>query len=90
MFFSPNATFICQLTIGKSLSNKVAHFCYIFPNDAGGIEELTLMGAACQLTEEVHQIEEAGRTAVHRCRQCEIIEEIEQCVTYNIIKQVKI
>lgn len=56
----------CGLTISKSLSYIVLHFHYIGPVELGGIHELTLVGAACQLTEEVHQIEEAGGTPANR------------------------
>lgn len=54
----------CGLTISKRLSNIVLHLQDVGPVELGGIHELTLVGAACQLTEEVHQIEEAGRTPV--------------------------
>lgn len=56
----------CELTVSKCLSNIVLHFNYTGIVELGGIHELTLMGAACQLTEEVHQIEEAGGTPAHR------------------------
>lgn len=64
--FISKSTSDCGLTISKRLSNIVLHFHYIGPIELGGIHELILVGAACQLTEEVHQIEEAGRTPVHR------------------------
>lgn len=61
-FFLP--AFSCELTISKCFSNIVLHFHYISLIEFGAIHELTLVGAACQLTEEVHQIEETGRTSV--------------------------
>lgn len=56
------------LTISKGLSNIVLHFYYVGSTQLGSVHELTLVGAACELTEEVHQVEEAGRTPVHRCK----------------------
>lgn len=58
------------LTISKGLSNIVLHFYHVGSIQLGRVHELTLVGAACQLTEEVHQVEEAGRTPVHRCSDC--------------------
>lgn len=58
------------LTISKGLSNIVLHFYYVGSPQLGSVHELTLVGAACELTEEVHQVEEAGRTPVHRCSDC--------------------
>lgn len=54
-------------TVSKGLSNIVLDFYYVAPTDFGRVHELTLVGAAGQLTKEVHQVEEAGRTPVHRC-----------------------
>lgn len=56
----------CELTVGKCLSNIVLYFHHIGPVECGGIHELTLVGAACQLTEKVHQVKETGGTPVHR------------------------
>lgn len=53
--------------MSERLSNIVLHFQYTGFIELGGIHELTLAGAACQLTEEVHQVEETGRTSAHRC-----------------------
>ena len=55
----------CELTASKSLSNVILHFRYTGAVDLRGIHELTLVGAACQLTEEVHQVEETGGTPTH-------------------------
>lgn len=52
----------CELTVGKCLPNIVLHCHNIGPIELGGIHELTLVRAARQLTEEVHQVEETGRT----------------------------
>lgn len=61
----------CEFTIRECLSNIVLHFQYVLIVDLGGIHELTLVGAARQLTEEVHEIEETGGTPAHRRRACE-------------------
>lgn len=61
----------CELTISKSLSNVILHFHYIGSIELSGIHEPALLRAACQLTEEVHQIEETCRTPVHRRYECE-------------------
>lgn len=63
---------MCELTVSERLSNIVLHFQYTGFQytgciELGGIHELTLAGAARQLTEEVHQIEETGGTSAHRC-----------------------
>lgn len=52
------------LTICKFLPNIVLDFHNIGPVERGGIHELTLMRAACQLTEQGHQIEITRRTPV--------------------------
>lgn len=66
--FTSKCTFGFKLTVRERLSNVVLHLHYIVTVKLGGIHKLTLMGAACQLTEQVHQIEETGRTPAHRCR----------------------
>lgn len=58
------------LTISKGLSNIILHFYYVASTQLGSVHELTLVGAACELTEEVHQVEEAGRTPAHRRSHC--------------------
>lgn len=82
-----------ELTISKCLSNIVLHLHYIGAIELGGIHKLTLVGAACQLTEEVHQIEETRWTPAHRCSQCvkQIVwkKEMDYLVASWIIKQVK-
>lgn len=55
-------SFSFELTISKRLSNIIIHCNYIGAIKLSGIHKLTLVGAACQLTEEVHQVEETGRT----------------------------
>lgn len=55
------------LTISKGLSNVVLHFYDVGSVYLCGVQELTLVGAACELTEEVHQVEGASRTPVHTC-----------------------
>lgn len=58
------------LTISKGLSNVVLHFCYAGSVYLCGVHELALVGAARELTEEVHQVEGASRTPVHTCSDC--------------------
>ena len=65
------STFGCELTISKCLSNVVLHFHHVAFFDLGGVHELTLVRAACQLTEEVHQVEETGGTTAQRQSECE-------------------
>ncbi len=64
-FFVSKSTSGRELTISKCICDIVLHFKYIGLVELGGIHELTLVGAACQLTEEVHQIEETGGTPAH-------------------------
>lgn len=71
VFFVSKSTSGSKLTISKCLCDIVLHFKYIGGVQLGGIHELTLLGAACQLTEEGHQIEEAGGTPAHRRGECE-------------------
>lgn len=89
LFFIFKSTSGCELTISKCLSNIVLHFQYIGRVDTGGIHELTLVGTACQLTEEVHQIEETGGTPAHGHGKCEKynLKKRDHCITYKIIKQ---
>lgn len=78
MLFMSKLISDCGLTISKSLSNIILHFQYTGPIELGGIRELTLVRAACQLTEEVHQIEETCRTPVQRRYDCHMSHIIEK------------
>lgn len=52
--------------MSKTLSDVILHFQNIGLVELGAVHELALVGAACQLTEEVHQIVETGGTTAYR------------------------
>lgn len=51
-----------ERTVAKGLPNVILHFQHVCVVDLGGVHELALVRAARQLTEEVHQVGEAGGT----------------------------
>lgn len=53
-------------TIGKILRNVILHFLHVVPADFGGVHELALVRAACQLAEEVHQVGETGGASARK------------------------
>lgn len=53
------------LTASKGLADVVLHLHYAGSVYPCGVHELTLAGAARELTEEVHQVEGASGTPAH-------------------------
>lgn len=55
-----------ELTVGKRLSDVVLHFRDTGAIEVGAVHESTLVRAAGQLTEEVHEVAGTSRTPAHR------------------------
>lgn len=61
-----------KLTVSKCFSNVVRHCDHAGDVDLGGVHKLTLVGAACQLAEEVYQIKKTGGTPAHGSRKSQV------------------